>query len=377
MAQEEQTERDAQRTRAPDDVRPAGQVSIMQMAAIGAVASLAGIALGLLIDWFPVQGSTQAEGIDTLYDVLIIASVPVFVLCMVVVLFSVWKFRQRPGEELADGPPIHGNTRLEIVWTTIPAILLVGLCTYAYIVLRDIEEVPAAAQRELRVEVTGQQFTWTFRYPGEGGVRSNELYLPVDRPVKFDVTSRDVIHDFWVPAFRMKIDAVPGITTSYRVTPRVTGDHDVVCAELCGVGHAYMRQRANVVTEQQFTAWVREQRGRAGGGGGAAGGTAGAGGTDSGAADAKGLFAGGNGEAIACGSCHTLADAKTTGQTGPELDAVLKGQSADEIRASIVEPNARQTQGFGPGIMPGNYGDTLSGEELDGLVEYLVKVAAE
>ena len=110
------------------------------MIIIGVIASALGIALGLIIDWFPTPASTQAEKIDTLWDVLIIVSVPVFVLVTVVVLFSVWKFRMRPGEELPDGPPIHGNTRLEVIWTAIPAIILVALCTYAYVTLTDIEE---------------------------------------------------------------------------------------------------------------------------------------------------------------------------------------------------------------------------------------------
>src|SRR5689334_22755408 len=123
--------------------RPHAHADWRQMLGIGIVASILGIALGLLIDWFPLQASTQAPKIDTLWDVLIIASVPVFVGVTVVVLFSVWKFRMRPGEEDLDGPPIHGNTRLEVVWTAIPAILLVGLCTYAFIVLTDVEKAQA------------------------------------------------------------------------------------------------------------------------------------------------------------------------------------------------------------------------------------------
>ena len=94
----------------------------------------------------PVQASGEAKKIDTLWDVLLIASVPVFVLVQTIVLYCVWKFRMRPGEELKDGPPIHGNTRLEVVWTAIPAILLVGLCTYAYVALHDIEKAAGASR---------------------------------------------------------------------------------------------------------------------------------------------------------------------------------------------------------------------------------------
>ena len=101
--------------------------------AIGVVASLLGIGLGLLIDWFPVAASDEAGPIDTVWDVLVIVSVPVFVLVTTIVLYSVWRFHMIPGEEDLDGPPIHGNTRLEIIWTAIPAIMLVALCSYAYV----------------------------------------------------------------------------------------------------------------------------------------------------------------------------------------------------------------------------------------------------
>src|SRR3954468_4464446 len=233
------------------------------MIAIGVIASLLGIALGLLIDWFPVAASGEAKHIDTLWDVLLIASVPVFVLVQTIVLYSVWKFRMRPGEELLDGPPIHGNTRLEVVWTAIPAILLVGLCSYAYIVLHDIEKAAAGAAMDVRV--VGEQFTWTFFYPDANGkeVSSHELYLPVDTQVKFTVQSKDVIHDFWVPAFREKIDAVPGIDTSYGVHTIRVGDYPVVCAELCGLGHSTMRQTAHVLPKPDFDRWLAGERAKA------------------------------------------------------------------------------------------------------------------
>src|SRR3954466_9357796 len=240
--------------------RPHARADWRQMVAIGVVASMLGIAAGILIDWFPLQASTQAPTIDTLWDVLLIASIPVFVMVMVVVLFSVWKFRMRPGEEELDGPPIHGNTRLEVIWTAIPAILLVGLCTYSFIVLTDVEKAQA---NTMNVRVVGEQFEWTFFYKNGDGkeVSSHELHLPLNRPVKFVIQSKDVLHDFWVPAFRMKKDAVPGIDVSYRVTPNRIGQYPIVCAELCGLGHATMRASAFVVSGADFTAW-REKLGK-------------------------------------------------------------------------------------------------------------------
>src|SRR3954470_8511486 len=295
MAQEDTRTEEAETAEAAAERRPPRRTAA-QMMAVGVVASILGIIAGLLIHWFPPASSTQADKIDTLWDVLIIASVPVFVLVTTVIGFSVLNFRMRPGEEELDGPPIHGNTRLEVIWTAIPATLIVGLVVYAYVVLRDIEKTPALAsgQKERVVRVFGEQFAWTFEY-NEGGrrFRNAQLYLPAGESVKFDVQSKDVIHDFWVPDFRMKIDAVPGITTSYRVTPKASaiGDHAIVCAELCGLGHAFMRQTAHVMTRPQFAAFVRRSTAPAAGAGA---GAAGGGGQGSGGApNVKAIFTNG------------------------------------------------------------------------------------
>jgi len=229
------------------------------MLIIGVIASVIGIAVALSINWFPVQASSQAKKIDDLWDVLLIASVPIFVLVEVVVLYSVWKFRMRPGEELKDGPPIHGNTMLEIIWTAIPALIIFSLVTYAYIVLTEIEKKPS---KEMVVQVTGQQFAWSYQYrqPGQPTVNTDTLYVPKGESVRFNIKATDVIHDFWVPAFRLKIDAVPGITTHYRVTPIRNGSYAVVCAELCGLGHSTMRSTVHVVDPGTFKGWLAAKR---------------------------------------------------------------------------------------------------------------------
>src|SRR3954468_8247438 len=370
MAQEDTRQEEAEATDAAER-RPSRRTAA-QMIGVGLVASVLGVAAGLLIDWFPPASSTQADKIDTLWDVLLIASVPVFVLVTTVIGFSILNFRMRPGEEGIDGPPIHGNTRVEVIWTAIPATLIVGLVIYAYVVLRDIEKTPAlaAGQKERVVKVFGEQFAWTFEY-NEGGrrFRNAQLYLPEGESVKFEVQSKDVIHDFWVPDFRMKIDAVPGITTSYRVTPKSSalGNHQIVCAELCGLGHAFMRQTAHVMTRPQFTAWVRKQTQPQGGGGG------GGGGGQAAAPDAKALFTNGKDSTSAtpCGACHTLSAASTSGTTGPDLDKVLKGKDAAFIKQSILQPDAQVAPGFAKGIMPPNYRSTLSSAEVDALVKFL------
>jgi cytochrome c oxidase subunit 2 len=337
-----------------------------QMLGIGAIASALGVALALLIDWFPTSASEQAGPIDTLWHVLLAVSVPVFVLVVTIVLYSVIRFRMRPGEELADGPPIHGNTRLEVIWTAIPAIVLVALCSYAYVVLTDVEKAQA---NTMDVRVVGEQFTWTFYYRDSAGkeVVSNQLYVPQGRPINFTVQSKDVLHDFWVPAFRMKIDAVRGVDTHVRATPNRLGEYPVVCAELCGLGHAAMRQTAHVVAPDEFDRWLTGQASKAqAGGAGGGGGT-----TASSPADGKAIFTGTAG----CNKCHTLADAASTATIGPNLDEVVPKLSKAEIQESIVTPDAKITPGYSPGVMPQNFEQTLGADGVKAVVNYLAEVS--
>jgi len=333
------------------------------------VATAIGIAIVLAIDWFPSQASTAARDIDTLYDVLLIVSVPIFVLVMAVALYSVYAFRVRPGD-MRDGAPIHGNTRLEIVWVTIPLIIVSVLAAYGWIVLDDIEAKKADT---LVVHVTGQQFAWSFEYPAQGKLQSNQLVLPQNRPVHFKINTKDVLHDFWVPDFRLKSDAVPGITTDVRLTPTRLGSYPVVCAELCGIGHSTMRQTVRVLPAADFDAWVREQRQ-----GDADGGVAAAGGDET--AAGRKLFTD-----TGCNACHTLADAGSTATVGPELDDLAaqaarygerEGQTPTEyVRTSIENPNAFVVAGFQKDLMPGDYASQLSPAEIGTLVEYLLGVS--
>ncbi len=230
---------------------------MLGLVVVSLLATVVGSVLALVIDWFPVQASTAADDIDLLYDVLMVASVPVFVLVMAVVIYSVLAFRVEP-DDLSDGAPIHGNTTLEIVWVTIPFIMVSLVAAYGWVVLDDIE---AAQPDPLIVDVTGQQFAWKYRYP-EQGFRSDTLVLAKDRPVEFNINTGDVLHDFWVPEFRLKSDAVPGITTKIRVTPNRIGTYDVVCAELCGIGHSTMRGSVRVVSPGSYETWATERKSR-------------------------------------------------------------------------------------------------------------------
>jgi cytochrome c oxidase subunit 2 len=230
-------------------------------AAIAAAISIAiGVVLSFVIHWFPATASEQAHNTDRLYHVLVIASIPIFVLVVTVVLYSVWQFRMRPGEELKDGPPIHGNTRLEVFWTAIPTVLLLGLVGYSFVVLHENEKTPA---REINITATGEQFAWHYEYPkaltGGKALQSDELYVPKNVSVRFSIRTKDVIHAFWVPAFRLQEDAVPGITTHWRVTPTRLGTYPVICNLLCGLGHSLMRSKVHVVSQARFKEWLAGQ----------------------------------------------------------------------------------------------------------------------
>jgi cytochrome c oxidase subunit II len=224
---------------------------------LGVLATAAGIVLSYVIHWFPAAASRQAHRTDTLYHVLVIACVPIFVLVTGVILYCVWQFRMKPGEELKDGPPIHGNTRLEVLWTVLPATLLMSMIGYSFVVLHDNEKKPA---KEIEVNVTAQQFAWTFEYPSSvtagAPVHSTQLYLPKGESALFNLRSKDVIHAFWIPAFRLQEDVVPGITTHYRATPDLLGSYPIVCNLLCGLGHSLMRSIVHVVPPEQFRSWL-------------------------------------------------------------------------------------------------------------------------
>jgi cytochrome c oxidase subunit 2 len=248
-----------------DSVRPGGGMpprTFIPVVIAALIATGIGIFLGLdVIHWFPPQASAQSHNTDRLYYVLVVATIPIFVLVVTVILYSVWQFRMKPGEELMDGAPIHGNTRLELIWTVVPAILILGLVSYSFVVLHDNERKPAGT--EIQVNVTGQQFFWTFDYPasvtGGHSVESSVLYLPDHESVKFNMVSKDVIHAFWIPAFRLQEDVVPGITTHYRATPDRLGSYPIVCNLLCGVGHSLMRATVVVVSKARFHSWIEAQ----------------------------------------------------------------------------------------------------------------------
>ena len=228
---------------------------IVQLVAIGVVIAVALTLTAVLLQWLPTSASEEFDRIQGVYWFATVISIAIFSLVTAVVIFSVWKWRV-PDDDDADGPPIHGHTGLEILWTAIPALLVTAIGIVSAVVLARNGE---AGNRPLEVQAIGQQFAWKFVYSDYDDLASGELVLPVGREARFTMTSVDVIHSFWVPNFGQKMDAVPGIETTILVTPKRIGEFAVVCAELCGLGHATMRAKARVVTQQEFDAWLQEK----------------------------------------------------------------------------------------------------------------------
>lgn len=204
----------------------------------------------------PVPASTQAEPIDQLLRILLVIGGVIFALCLVLLIYSAIAFRRRAGDN-EDGPPLEGHNGLEMAWTLAPLAIVLPLAFLGAQVLRDISKA-GPVQEELRIQVTAFQWGWRFEYP-QYGIVSGELRLPVNRPVLFELTSMDVVHSFWVPEFRVKQDAVPGMVTRLRITPNRVGDYKAFCAELCGLAHALMQAPVTVVEPTDFEQWTQEQ----------------------------------------------------------------------------------------------------------------------
>jgi cytochrome c oxidase subunit 2 len=267
---------------------------------------LIGIVLTLVSIWYgqnhgllPTAASDEASLVDGLFNAMMTVSTGIFLIVECVLIYSVIKYRRRAGDN-EDGLPIEGNVPLEILWTAIPAIIVLGISIYSFDVYTNIggfdphgghgspmmEEsmtMPGTAiaatldhtsgntatpvqfleqqktsPPQLIVDVTGLQYAWLFTYP-ETGVTTGELHLPIGKTVEINMTANDVIHAFWIPEFRMKQDAIPGRQTNLRFTPRKAGDYELICAELCGPYHGAMKTQVVVETQEAFDQWMQEQ----------------------------------------------------------------------------------------------------------------------
>ncbi len=311
-------------------------------------------ALFTVIFALPEAASAEAGPIDVMFSGHFWAISILFALIMVLMLYSVFVFRRREGDE-TDGPHMHGNTALEIGWTVVPTFVVIGFGIWGAITLNAITSPKAG---EMTVNVTGKQWVWSFAYPEQENIQSGELVLPVDRTIVLKMTAQDVLHSFWVPEFRVKQDLVPGKETTLRITPTEVGDFQLRCAEICGLNHTQMVANVRVLSDADFLAWVAEKS----------------------AAPAfadmtpeeRGEYWHGA-EGFGCVGCHSIDG---TPGVGPTWQGLLGRQeqmtdgttvTADEayIRESILNPNAKIVNGFNPNIMPQNYGDQFAAKQAE------------
>ncbi len=324
--------------------------SIIQLAAIGLVAGAICTVVALAIPWLPVAGGQEATRIHFVYWFTTVICICVFAVVAAVLIYSVWKFRAAPDDD-SDGPPTHGHTKLEIVWTAIPAVLVTAISIVSAIVLAQNGR---AGTNPLVVKVEARQFAWKFTYPN--GKSYGSLTVPVDRHIKLDITADDVIHSFWVPQLSQKQDAVPGQHNFLVITPTRVASYPVICTELCGLGHSLMRSHIDILSAADYAAW--EQRG------------------GSAAAGPPGLAVF---QQNGCAGCHTFTPAQASGKVGPDLDNLAqeakqanRGSLEAFIEESIVKPQAYLAPGYSD-AMPHIFGTQIPPDKLKQLVQYLAK----
>jgi cytochrome c oxidase subunit 2 len=331
--------------------------SLYQLLLLVLVAFGIGTAVAVFVPWMPTPASREAGRIWFTYWFATWICLVIFAIVAGVLTYSLLKFRVKPGD-MSDGPPVHGHTTLEIVWTAVPFVLVTAISIVSAIVLAQNSR---AGSDPLVVKVTGAQFAWQFTYPN--GKSFGTLRLPINRHVKLEITSQDVIHSFWVPQMAQKQDAVPGETNPLVITPDRLGTFPVICTELCGLGHSLMRSRAIVMSTAQFDSWYKASAApapAAGGGGGAA-------------SPGETVFKTVGG----CGACHTFTPAGTAGKVGPSLDdlkaaAAKAGQPLDAyVKQSVEDPNAYITPGYAAGVMSASCCKQLSSNQVDEVVQYL------
>lgn len=326
---------------------------------------------------YPSLASVEGVTIDDATQLLVVLAIPVFAFLVTVIVYSVIYFRARGMDDLEPGTPVKSDS-VALVWAVITSALAFTVIVYpGFEGLNKIWSNPTA---DLVVKVTGSQWSWRVEYP-DGTSSREELVLPVGRRVKFEVTSLDVQHSFWIPAFRMKVDAVPGMTTEMYTTPTQTGSGSltggdqmlrVQCAELCGLNHATMSMPIRVVEQDEFDAMfgVEQTTGAA---------------AEAPAAEAD---AAARGAAVAdengCVACHSVDGSVIVGPSWLGIfgeEVTLEDGSAvtvDEayLRESIMDPNAKVVKGFPANIMPQTFGDTLSGDQIDSLIAYIKSLGA-
>lgn len=244
----------------------------------GALIAFVSLWTGQATGWLmPASAAKEAVLIDDLFKFMLIVSTGIFVGVQGMLLYMAFAFRREPSD-LSDGPHTHGNIKLEILWTVIPTVLVLYLAVYSFDVFQQIgasapmggahhdsglpvrttDSTGDKAAKPMVIQVQAMQFAWIFTYP-EKGITTAELHVPVDRPVKLEMKSPDVIHAFWVPQFRLKQDVIPGRTTYVSFTATRKGQYPLRCAELCGPYHGGMVGEVFVEDQKTFDQWLSSQ----------------------------------------------------------------------------------------------------------------------
>jgi len=225
---------------------------------VGAVAAWAAGTPGVRI-WLPESVTTTAPEIDQVFYLVLAITGIAFVLVEATLLVFLVRYRARPGRRATY---THGNSLVEVIWTVIPACIMLFLAFHSQRVWARVRGTPPPP--DLEVEITAEQFVWNIRYAGADGKLNtaddittiNQLHLPVHQTVLIHLKSKDVIHSFFVPQFRMKQDAVPGLTSHLWISATKTGNFEIACAELCGLGHYRMRGYLTIESPAAFQAWL-------------------------------------------------------------------------------------------------------------------------
>ena len=312
--------------------------------------------MGSKFAFLPEQASTMAARIDTFFFALI--GITIFFTLLISGLILAFMIGYRRTAERPTGEPVHGSTLLEIGWSAIPFAIAMGIFFWGATLFAALHRAPDNA---LEVTAVGKQWMWKVQHL-EGRREINELHVPVGRPVRVTLTSEDVIHSFYIPAFRVKQDAVPGRYSSLWFEATQPGEYHLFCAEYCGTIHSGMIGRVTVMEPAAFQAWLTGSGGNVG---------------LSMAAAGDRIF-----QQQGCASCHS----GDSGARGPQLAGItgksvsLEGGSvvtADDayLRESIVNPQAKLVAGFGP-IMP-TYQGLLTEEQILQLIAYVKALPAE
>ena len=248
-----------------NNITPATRAArLLRAALFFAAAAALPSAAGALPFWMhlPEQASTYAPEVDNMFHLIMWITGVIFVIVELMLVYFLWRYRHREGRT---AHYTHGNNRLEVIWTIVPALICVMLALLSRRIWDQIKE--NMPHEGLEVHVTGEQFAWNIRYAGPDGkfdtaddiLTLNQMHFPVGKPVIVTLMSKDVIHSFFLPEFRVKQDAVPGMHTRIWFEGNKVGHWEIACAELCGLGHFRMKGFVTVDTPEDFQKWLAEQ----------------------------------------------------------------------------------------------------------------------